>query len=217
MKNFEKVDSNNPEVEDYGFSVLEIKPQTDISVKEADNILKTGLGEIKEPYYVALKERLDCTPINLERGQWSGERGFSHFEPSKDCEKGRLANGKLAEFGLSSIEYCNGFPDFSPCAVETVQIKNMTSNRPMNFSQADKLLAEKFNRELKDGRGDWDEFKVEKMRHDNKLSWHEMEDTKTMQLVPLEIHEFFNHSGGIAECREREKRSGIFKGVKFDE
>lgn len=59
---------------------------------------------------------------------------------------------------------------------------------------------------------DWSAEKVEEYRKANKLTWHERCDCQTMDLVPTKLHDYFKHSGGVAECKIRD---GI--GGKFDE
>ncbi len=40
---------------------------------------------------------------------------------------------------------------------------------------------------------------VNKYRTNNKLTWHELNDTQTMQLVPTEVNAKFGHLGGVGE------------------
>ncbi|MCX2822932.1 HNH endonuclease [Bacillus amyloliquefaciens] len=37
------------------------------------------------------------------------------------------------------------------------------------------------------------------MSRKNKLTWHELNDVKTMQLVPTKINSEFGHLGGVGE------------------
>ncbi|MPR35904.1 HNH endonuclease [Salmonirosea aquatica] len=34
-------------------------------------------------------------------------------------------------------------------------------------------------------------------RDENKITWHHVEDTKTMVLIPTDIHDQVKHTGGI--------------------
>ena len=83
-----------------------------------------------------------------------------------------------------------------------------------NFVQADIELAERWKKEKRDGRTNWEPREVLDYRKANRLTWHEKCDTETMVLVRFEINFYFKHSGGCAECRERD--SGESEGV-FDE
>lgn len=148
------------------------------------------------------EERWNHTPKEGERGHWTGDRGESIFVPSNPEIK-----EMLKKYGLEGIPYKDGVPDFSKVAIATVEISNMTENREgkgYNFEQADQALAEKWNKEGKDGRTDWTGRDVEKWREQNKYTWHERNDMKTMDLVPTKIHQYFGHFGGCGECRIRD-------------
>ena len=159
------------------------------------------------------KNRIDQTPKEGERGHWEGERGNSKFKPSEETEAGKACVEKLAEYGEDGIEYKNGEPDFSEVSEGTVQIDNMTDNRNGNFSQADKKLAEEWNSQKREGKTDWKEEDVYNYRKENKLSWHERCDTKTMDLVSQDVHSYCGHSGGVSECKAK---LGQSKGGGFD-
>lgn len=47
---------------------------------------------------------------------------------------------------------------------------------------------------------------IEKFRVDNDLTWHELNDVRTMQLVPSKINGTFGHIGGVGEIN-----AGAFK------
>ena len=176
----------------------------------ADNLFN---GE-NDGYYSDYSDRYDRTPKNGENGSWTDERGESKYIPSDATEKGRAGIAKLAEYGMDGIEYKNCEPDYSKCSEGTVQIENMTANRPDNFAQANEKLAEQWNDKARDGRTDWTDEDVDKWRKENKLSWHECCDTKTMHLVSQDIHgdatSVFPHLGGVAECKARDSIGGGF-------
>lgn len=143
-------------------------------------------------------------------GEWSGEPGNSSFSPnSADAKE------KLSEYGQDFIEYKDGNPDFESCSEATVEIGNMSSDRPSNFRQADMACAEKWNAEAKDNRTDWTDKEVKGWRQENMYSWHERIDMKTMDLVPRKIHEECKHYGGVAECKRFEAIAEL--GGGFDE
>ena len=94
----------------------------------------------------------------------------------------------------NSVEFDEkGFPDFSPYAVETVELARLpgevreTSNggftwhRDPDFAEAD----------AKTG---W----TDKRREEAGLLWHHHQDGKTMLLVPKDLHEKVGHTGGAA-------------------
>ena len=85
-----------------------------------------------------------------------------------------------------------------------------------NFSQADAKLAEQWNTQGKDGRTDWTDKDVYNFRKDSeqKYTWHERCDTKTMDLVPSDIHQCCKHLGGVSECKVRDAQNN---GGEFDE
>ncbi|WP_313636993.1 HNH endonuclease [Paenibacillus sp.] len=119
----------------------------------------------------------------------------------------------LDEAGIDGINYKNAVPDFSPVAKAELEIDHMlggTGNRGAdarraNFKQADIKLAEQLNNSpelasqfgLTSGKikaGD-----IADIREELKLTWHELNDGKTMQLVPSEINSKFGHLGGVGE------------------
>lgn len=226
----EIAEMKNPERNNY----REIKSEGEMTGKEArgfwDKVFESmGIGEntdTPKKYYSTYEERINRAPVEKpERGHYEGERGESKFIPSDETENGRKAIEKLTEKGLDGIEYRNAEPDFSKCAEATVRIKHMTENRydygdedgirqKGNYTQANIKCAEMWNEIEKDGRSDWSGRDVEKYRVSNGLSWHECCDTKTMQLLPREIHEYFRHSGGVRECQIRDKS---IMGGEFDE
>ena len=217
-------DTNETKTSDMPF-FQDIKPQTGMKLNEAKSFMDNLFSQ-PDLFYRGYDERLSNTPAeNSELGEWEGERGESKFLPSETTERGAAAKEKLDQYELDGIEYRNAEPDFSKCSEATVQIDNMTENRADyiddngkyqkgNFSQADLRCAEQWNAEEKDGRNDWTDEKVKQYRQNNKLSWHERCDTQTMDLVSQDIHGFFIHSGGVAECKARDNN---IIGGDFDE
>ncbi|WP_141669279.1 HNH endonuclease, partial [Bacillus wiedmannii] len=130
----------------------------------------------------------------------------------------------LNEAGINGIEYKNGVPDFSPVAKAQFEIEYMlggtgkhgTKARTINFKQADQKLAEQLNNSpelaskfgMTPGKikaGDIADY-----REEYKLTWHELNDVKTIQLVPSEINGKFGHLGGVGEIN-----AGAFKPGEF--
>lgn len=138
-------------------------------------------------------------------GEWSGEAGNSEWIPNDDVEPGDR-NGTnrghktwaeiKKEYEFNSIPFDEGKPDFSEVTKGEVEIDDFTDDRDSNFSQADEKLAEQ--------RGCTPE-EVEKWRAENKYTWHECKDCKTMKKVPTEVHGNISHSGGISEYKFQQK------------
>lgn len=202
-----------------------IQPEKGMTGEKAKEFWNTEFKNANECYNTYI-DRIGCTPKDDSAlGRWEGTRGESKFVPNNETLSGRAACDKLAEKGLDGVEYKNAEPDFSKCAEATVEIDHMTENRfdyegdggaiqPGNFTQADIKCAEKWNTEAKDGRTDWGGRDVNKWRDENACSWHERCDTKTMDLVPREIHSQCIHLGGVSECRVRDS---VDLGGGFDE
>ena len=157
-------------------------------------------------------------------GSFLGEKGNSEFMPNS-----KIALEKMGEYGKNTVEYKDGYPDFSPftehnteygklkCEVEISHMTDQRENpsweygrRPRgtahnpnndlgNFAQADNALLLKMQ-ELNPNATVND---VVQFRKDNQLTWHECADGKTMQLVPQAIHDACRHSGGVSEMKYR--------------
>ena len=162
----------------------------------------TDEKDIDKPIAKELDEVKGC-PIEGNGGHWEGERGNSKWFTNRDeIPKNPLTNPDgltwgqiLDKYGIDGIEFKNGEPDFSPVAKGTVEIDHFTDNRygkGGNFDQACERLAEQ--------RGCTKE-EVKAWMKENKYTWHERSDCKTMDKVPTEIHGNIRHSGGISEAK----------------
>ena len=162
----------------------------------------TDEKDIDKPIAKELDDVKGC-PIEGNGGHWEGERGNSKWFPNRDeIPKNPLTNPDgltwgqiLDKYGIDGIEFKNGEPDFSPVAKGTVEIDHFTDNRygkGGNFDQACERLAEQ--------RGCTKE-EVKAWMKENKYTWHERSDCKTMDKVPTEIHGNIRHSGGISEAK----------------
>lgn len=146
--------------------------------------------------YTQYQNRLKQTPVDGKKGHWSGKRGESDFildEPIK------LSDGTT----ITKITYQNAVPDFSPYAIAEVKIPKMTDVRHGaggNFEQADIALAEYWTK-IKYQNRTWTGADVESFRanYQYKLTWHEMSNMESMQLVPFDVNNTFTHFGGVAE------------------
>ena len=141
--------------------------------------------------YTQYNARLMQTPKDGNGGKWKGERGESDFI---------LDEPIIREDGtkITRVTYKNAVPDFSPFQKAQVKIPNMTNSRLKNFSQADNALAEYWTKIKYDGKT-WVARDIETYRKSNNLTWHEMSNMESMQLVPSEVNQTFTHYGGVAE------------------
>ena len=145
--------------------------------------------------YTDKKFRIDRTPKDNERGHWKGERGESEYVLNEPI---RVKRGDKV-ITIKEVKYENGIPDFSPYAEAEVNIADMTQyRRTKNYRQADTKLANYWNK-IRYQKRKWTTDAVTKYRLDNKLTWHEMNNMRSMQLVPTEVNTIFRHSGGVAE------------------
>jgi len=138
-------------------------------------------------------------------GEWSGEPGKSDWKPNPEIIPGNR-NGTnpeyktwgeiMEQYNFVSIPFQDDAPDFSEIFKDEVEIDDFTDERDSNFAQADEKLAEQ--------RGCTPE-EVAKWREENKYTWHECKDCKTMQKVPTEVHGNISHSGGVSEYKAQNK------------
>ena len=138
-------------------------------------------------------------------GHWEGEKGDSKWVPDAKAvpgdrhgtnPKGKTWGEILDEHDIDGVDFYDGEPDFSEVAEAEVEIDDFTDDRAANFEQADEALAEKWDCAPED---------VAKWRKENKYTWHEKSDCKTMQLVPTEVHGNVPHSGGVSEYKNKQK------------
>ena len=150
-----------------------------------------------------VKEISKGCPIEGNGGNWDGERGNSNwilnkeYVPQKYNPDGMTFGEILDKFNIENpkILFKEGYPDFSGISKGEVQIDEFTSSRADNFTQADEKLSKKCEISPED---------VATWRKENRYTWHECEDCKTMQLVPSEIHGNVNHFGGVSIAKSRE-------------
>ena len=150
-----------------------------------------------------VKEISKGCPIEGNGGYWDGERGNSNwilnkeYVPQKYNPDGMTFGEILDKFNIENpkILFKEGYPDFSGISKGEVQIDEFTSSRADNFTQADEKLSKQWEISPED---------VATWRKENRYTWHECEDCKTMQLVPSEIHGNVNHFGGVSIAKSRE-------------
>ena len=188
------------------------KAANEAEVKLNGNDTERNLDSTHKDCLTSSKERIDWA--DTSEGDWEGEHGNSKFHPEK-----QEARDALDRYEQDGIDYCDGEPDFSKVSEATVEIDNMTSDRygkGNNFDQANQKCAEKWNMEARDGKTDWTARDVDNWRTENRYTWHERLDRKTMDLVQRDVHEECKHYGGVAECKRYEAAEG-FNGGGFDE
>ena len=166
---------------------------------KVDDVVEAGQGvaddvarDLKEAgkkgtsYPSTYDERINQTPIN--NGSWTGDRGESKFMSELD-----EVNDVLKQYDIDGIEYKDGIPDFSPVSEGEISHPDMGVDRNKNFRVADELLAKQLDVPRKE---------ITKLRKQGKLTWHELNDMETMQLVPSVVNSKFGHLGGVAEVKK---------------
>ena len=146
--------------------------------------------------YTQYQNRLKRVPRNSDKGHWIGDPGESDFILSEPI---KLPDGTI----IDKVHYQNAIPDFSPYAIAEVKVPHMTSQRQGpggNYEQADTALAEYWTRIRYNNRL-WSTRDVTAFRENYpyKLTWHEMCNMESMQLVPFDVNNTFGHYGGVAE------------------
>ena len=159
--------------------------------------------------YSKYNARLVRTPVDGERGHWTGARGESDYVLKDPIE---LPNGTK----ITKITYKNAVPDFSPHQLAKVKIIGMSDKRygtDSNFNKADEALAKQWTQSKHNGQQTWTARDVANYREANHLTWHEMNNMEYMQLVPTEVNATFGHLGGVGEYNAMIGQTG---GSDFD-
>lgn len=172
-------------------------------------------GKIREVDYGATKVDENLSePGDFKRrlptensGTIIGDRDSGTFEFVPDDEEARAI---MKEYGQDTIKYTDKEAGFSPFTKHNtdwgevdcqVEVGYMNTERvgnavvPGNYAQADVELSKKVSAET--GQSVTPE-QIKKYRESNALTWHEVGDKKTMQLVPTKINEACPHSGGVS-------------------
>lgn len=147
-------------------------------------------------------KRAERTPVEGSGGCWDGERGNSNWipddnevpsNPKTNPDKKNWRKIK-DDYNIEKIPFKDNESDFSEISKGTVEISGFSDDRDSNFNQADEKLAEQKGCKPED---------VYRWRKENRYTWHEKSDCKTMQKVPTEVHGNVPHSGGVAEFKSR--------------
>ena len=136
-------------------------------------------------------------------GEWSGEPGDSDWKPDEETIPGDR-NGTnpddkswkeiMDQYDFDTISFEDGRPDFSEVSKGEVEIDDFSDSRRKNFVQADEKLADQKGCQASE---------VRQWRTENKYTWHEESDCKTMLKVPSEVHGNIPHDGGISEMKNQ--------------
>lgn len=118
----------------------------------------------------------------------------------------RKRNGLPADYVFTGVLYENNAPIMDEFSMGTVEMEFFTSDRDLNFSRADELIAEQLNAQGKTIIDEKTGFPrpytaddVEKYREKNDLTWHEDPSCSKMMKVPTILHANVPHSGGISD------------------
>ncbi|MDT2732745.1 HNH endonuclease [Streptococcus parauberis] len=202
-----KIDSINNKTD--GFR--SIKPEISKNItdtKEKMNSMISDLSKSLPKFFRTFESgKVMDKIIPNNNGEWSGRAGNSIWMPFNDyVSSNKYTNPDSLnwkqikdKFQFEGIRFKRGEPDFSEVSKGTVKIDKYTENRVKNFIQADREFAKKNNMSPREAR---------EYRKENKLTWHERSDVRTMDLVPREIHSAIPHSGGIAEYKKMNKDNG---------
>ena len=173
--------------------------------KNATKTAKEAFEEVTDTKFFAkysdYHSRWSQTPSS--KGTWTGIRGESDFILDTPI---KLADGTE----ITKVTYKNAIPDFSPYEHAKVEISGMTNVREGlngNFNKADEKLAQEWTNVKHNGKK-WTARDIKNYRKLNGLTWHEMNDTVSMQLVPTEVNAQFGHLGGIGEYNIKFKQIG---------
>lgn len=176
-----------------------------IDVDEPNSSETKRLSDVDESELYSSRETR-ISQAQFSDGVWSGEPGNSELTPNDPD-----VIDTMSQFGESKVKYDNGVVDFSPFSKETVSI-NITPDIETNRSNAYKAVADKWNKQAKDGRTDWTRRDVADWKQSENLEFHECSDMKTCQFVPADIHQACKHTGGRyeAKCKEMLEDGGGF-------
>ena len=92
--------------------------------------------------------------------------------------------GKAHPSGVKYDE--QGFPDFTPYAIDSVEVEGLTGDRRHDARLANNATG--------------------RARTPIGYKWHHHQDGQTMQLVPENLHDEALHTGGVARIKEQKKR-----------
>ncbi|GIM95620.1 HNH endonuclease [Paractinoplanes toevensis] len=109
----------------------------------------------------------------------------ANFEYAGKVYDGARWTPELAQEYPKGVRFTeDGFPDFSPYATHTVTFDpHFVGNHSTDFTAANRLAG---LAETPEG-----------------YTWHHTQDTRTMQLIPTDLHDAIRHAGGVAIMKGR--------------
>lgn len=182
-----------------------IKPEKEMTYKELNEAVKSEFSKAAEEIKTEEAENIKQRYLPRTGGEWSDKPGESEWKPDPDVvpsdKNGTNPEHKtwceiMEKYDFKSVLFQDDAPDFSEVSKAKVQISDFTDDRGSNFDQADENLAKQWGCTPED---------VAQWRKENRYTWHECIDCKTMQLVPTEVHGNIPHSGGISEYKSRQQ------------
>ena len=147
-------------------------------VKAADNVGDAATQAVKKADGFKVKPR-PPKPRKPNVKKWIEEGGTVKHNP----------DGSVVytnKDGVSVKYNREGYPEFGPHSQGQVDI-NMTGKRSTDFANADRAFREQM------GDPTW-----KRPTGPDGLTWHHVENGKTMQLVPTSVHSQFQHTGGVS-------------------
>ena len=189
--------------------IFERKANHEIIIKQNETLIKNGKwNEIIENIEnngdkIRISGACKNPILPKYNGYWSGEKGDSCWIPDDSYKPTNIKtnpNGLSwrdikTKYQISEVEFINGEPVFNDISRGNVRITNFTSDRTVNFRQADIELARQKGCSPKD---------VAIWRKTNNYTWHECQDCKTLMKIPTEVHGNIVHSGGITVLKMEE-------------
>lgn len=150
-------------------------------------------SKVDKPWFESRSNGFPNQRIPSKDGSWTGDVGNSGWKSSKSAVN--------TATGDEAILYKNGFPIFDKWKVGEVKLAKMRGNHTTDFNDADLLYAKQKGWLKADGTPDFK--RVEKLRDEQKLTWHHHEDMTTMQLVPKDINNLVPHTGGASGVKRK--------------
>jgi hypothetical protein len=122
--------------------------------------------------------------------KWIKDGGLIELMPGGQIRYSKTVNSPVIK-GTVSVNYTNGFPDFTPfmkhpSGVKSVKI-DVTGNNVLDNIAANKAA----------GHAEWGN------KPPKNWTWHHNEDANTMMLIPEKINSDFFHKGGASIVRNR--------------
>lgn len=173
----------------------------------------------QEEFNSSYKERISQTPgenntlVEFKNKELRGESKCT-LKPPPDEELQKIFD----KAGIDGIVYRNGVPDFSPVSkleLDGIDMTNGRTGAKGTYAQANNRFADMLNKPTESAAKLAAEFgispkngkkftasDISRYMADNKLTWHELNDLSTVQMVPTKVNSTFGHLGGISEANK---------------